>query len=244
MGIFNQKHFLLRQARAAPEKAQFLHDWIYESLVSRIRAVGRDFASGLVVGPHFQLSRRLDFAKRMLLRKHVQDIKNASFECMLSVLDMHTIEDVPAYLTKIHQLLKPDSLFMAVFYGGDSLIELRHACQQADLKVYGGVFPRVHPMLSLPDSIALVQHVGFQMPVVDHEKKHIMYDEPKKAWTDLKVLGATNCLTGRQKGLTSQHYLESVVDYYPRREEGRYIATLDLVFITAWTTGSRPAKHL
>lgn len=245
MGIFNQAHLALRRASAAPEQASFLYDWIDVSLKERLDVVKRDFSHGVILSPQSDIFLKSVPSVNVMTTHTMGDVPPDSFDIVLSVLDLHAVEDVPGYLSKVRQLLMPDGLFLAVFYGGDTLIELRHACQKADLDVYGGVSPRVHPMIALSDFAGLMQGAGFQMPVIDHEKKNILYDAPDKAWRDLTALGETNALVHRCKGLTTQAYFDKIADHYPVRDGDDYVATVDIIFASGWAPGPdqpRPLK--
>ena len=49
-------------------------------------------------------------------------------------------------MIQICRSLKPDGVFIASMFGGDTLFELRTSMQLAELEREGGVSPRVSPM--------------------------------------------------------------------------------------------------
>jgi NADH dehydrogenase [ubiquinone] 1 alpha subcomplex assembly factor 5 len=48
-----------------------------------------------------------------------------SLECVVSSLSMHWINDLPGAMIQIQRSLKPDGVFIAGLFGGDTLFELR-----------------------------------------------------------------------------------------------------------------------
>lgn len=244
MTIFNAEHLAKRRASRDLSQGAFFYDWIQTSLKERLFFVKRDFYHGFIIGSCSDFFSQSIPNAQIIKGGSADGLAPASFDIVLSVLDLHAVENVPQYLSDMRQLLVPDGLFMAVFCGGDTLIELRHACQKTDLDVYGGVYPRVHPMIALSDAAALMQGAGFQMPVIDHEKKRLLYDKPDKAWRDLKSLGETNCLARRYKGLTSKAYFEKLLHHYPVRDGDDYVATVDMIFASGWTPGPDQQKPL
>ena len=49
-------------------------------------------------------------------------------------------------MTQCQKALKPDGLFIAAMFGGDTLQELRIAHALAEQEVEGGISPRVSPL--------------------------------------------------------------------------------------------------
>lgn len=58
-------------------------------------------------------------------------------------------------MTQCRKALKPDGLFIAAMFGGDTLQELRIAHAQAEQEVEGGISPRVSPLAQARCSPAL-----------------------------------------------------------------------------------------
>lgn len=49
-------------------------------------------------------------------------------------------------MTQCRRALKPDGLFLAALFGGDTLQELRMAHALAEQEVEGGLSPRISPL--------------------------------------------------------------------------------------------------
>ena len=53
-------------------------------------------------------------------------IPKNSQEAIVSCLSLHWINDLPGILVQAKEALKPDGMFMAAMFGGDTLFELRY----------------------------------------------------------------------------------------------------------------------
>src|SRR5208282_4703964 len=98
-----------------------------------------------------------------------------SFDVVVSALSLHAVNDLPGALAQIRNALKPDGLFLAALFGGDTLRELRTAFAVGESEVLGGISPRVAPMADVRDLGGLLQRAGFALPVADSEKTIVRY---------------------------------------------------------------------
>lgn len=53
--------------------------------------------------------------------------KENSLDAVISSLSMHWINDLPGAMIQIQRSLKPDGVFIAGLFGGDTLYELRYS---------------------------------------------------------------------------------------------------------------------
>src|ERR1700684_129884 len=90
---------------------------------------------------------------------------DGSLDLVVSALALHHVNDLPGTLVQIRRALKPDGLFVAALFGGETLTELRQSFAVAESEIDGGVSPRVAPFADLRDLGALLQRAGFALPV-------------------------------------------------------------------------------
>jgi NADH dehydrogenase [ubiquinone] 1 alpha subcomplex assembly factor 5 len=162
----------------------------------------------------------------------------ASFDLIASVLALHRINDLPGSLVQIRRALRPDGLFLACLFGGESLKELRRAFADAEIAVEGGISPRVAPFLDLRDAAGLLRRAGFAMPVADIDTLTITYPDPFALMRDLRGMGETNALTERRKVPLRRATLHAAAEAYRDRfglPDGRVPATVQLVWLTGWS---------
>lgn len=89
--------------------------------------------------------------------------EDGHFDAVISSGSMHWINDLPTVLRSINRVLKPDGLFLAAMFGGDSLFELRTSMQLADMERLGGVSPHMSPLADVKDVGGLLQRGGFKV---------------------------------------------------------------------------------
>ncbi|MCB2053724.1 MAG: methyltransferase domain-containing protein [Geminicoccaceae bacterium] len=160
-----------------------------------------------------------------------------SFDAVLSLLDLHAIDDLPGALAQSRTMLRPDGLFLAAFPGGETLGELRYALMQAELERRGGATARIVPLVDIRDAGALLQRAGFALPVADTDRLDLTYAHLLDLIADLRAIGETNPLMRSSRSpldrtiflRTAEIYAETFAD--PR---GRIRATFDLLFMTGW----------
>ena len=97
------------------------------------------------------------------------------FDLIFSNLDLHWTNDLPGALVQIARSLKPDGLFLAALFGGETLRELRDVLMRAEVEVTGGASPRVSPFAELRDAGGLLQRAGFALPVADADDIVVTY---------------------------------------------------------------------
>ncbi len=168
----------------------------------------------------------------------------ASFDAVVSNLSLHWVNDLPGALVQIRRILKPDGLFLAVLFGGNTLAGLREAWLDAELALENGAGPHVSPFLDVRDGGDLLSRAGFALPVADREAITVSYPDPLRLMAELRAMGEANAVALRRKGLTRRETFAEVLRRYPRDPDGRISACFDLVWLTAWAPGPGQQKPL
>jgi len=161
----------------------------------------------------------------------------AVFDLVTSVLSLHAVNDLPGALVQIRRSLKPDGLFVAALFGGETLKELREAFAQAESEISGGITPRVAPFADVRDLGALLQRAGFASPVADLERTTVRYSEFSTLLRDLRALGETNALHERSRRTLRRDLLARLLTHYAEAScgtGGRLCATFDIIYLTGW----------
>ncbi|MDA1099502.1 MAG: methyltransferase domain-containing protein [Proteobacteria bacterium] len=172
---------------------------------------------------------------------------DAQFDLILSVLSLHWVNDLPGTLAQIRRALKPDGLFLAAMLGGGSLEELRQALLTAEVEVMGGVSPRVSPFVDPHDAGALLQRAGFALPVVDTDRIVLSYADPFAMMAELRGLGESNAVAGRQDHFTPRGVLQAGARHYHQTHgdrNGRIPATFQIITLSGWAPHESQPKPL
>jgi hypothetical protein len=157
------------------------------------------------------------------------------------------VNDLPGALIQIRRALKPDGLFVAALFAGDTLKELRESFAAGEEGVSGGVSPRVSPFADVRDLGGLLQRAGFNLPVADTERTTVRYRRFETLVSDLRAAGETNALVQRPRKTLRRDVLAASLAHYKSfhaEEDGRLRATFDIVYLTGWTPHESQQKPL
>ncbi len=254
------------RARARPRPgADFLLVRAVDDLADRLMPVLRTFTEavdfGLAAGPAAGVLKELDKATHVRIAAPDADHPGAdmvadeetlpfepeSLDCLVSLLSLQFVDDLPGTLVQIRRALRPDGLFLAALIGGTSLNELRDAFTTAELELSGGVSPRVAPFVDLRDLGGLLQRAGFALPVVDSDRFTVRYGSMFDLVADLRAMGATNPLIDRLKKPTSRRLLLRAAEIYAERHadpDGRLRATFEIIWASGWSPHESQQKPL
>ena len=171
----------------------------------------------------------------------------ASVDLAISCLALHWVDDLPGALAQIRRMLRPDGLFLASMFGGDTLVELRRAMIEAEIAVASGASPRLSPLVQIRDAGALLQRAGFAMPVVDRDTITVTYASALELMRDLRAIGETNAREDRPRGFTSRAVMLGTARRYAELfagADGRIPATFEILTLTAWAPHESQRKPL
>ncbi|MEE1656901.1 methyltransferase domain-containing protein [Microvirga sp. CF3062] len=169
------------------------------------------------------------------------------FDLAVSLLSLHSVNDLPGSLIQIRRALKPDGLFVGALLGGSTLTELRQSLTQAESEVEGGVSPRVAPFADLRDIGGLLQRAGFALPVTDSDVVRVRYANAFALMRDLRQMGLTNALNDRRRTPLRRATLMRMAEIYAERfsePDGRIPATFEIVWLSGWTPHESQQKPL
>ena len=256
----------LRRSQADFPAANFLKVRAVEDGLETLSAVNRTFAVALDIG-----SRDGTFARQLaaspvaakigcliqadLVAGTAEVVMDAetlpfadhSLDLVVSSLALHTVNDLPGALVQIRRALKPDGLFMASMFGGETLKELRSVLMEAELEVRGGAGARIAPFAESYDCVDLLRRAGFNMPVVDSDKVTVTYGHPLKLLQDLRAMGETNILHDRPRKGLNRAILERAFALYAERfpsDDGGMTATFEIITLSGWTPHESQQKPL
>ncbi|MES2751440.1 MAG: methyltransferase domain-containing protein [Pseudomonadota bacterium] len=254
--LFDRALLRARQGRAARlGLAAFLLDRVADDMAERLRAVLREFSSGIDLGtPGYQLRDALGDSVRQLapvalpdFDNHPLPLESNSVDLAVSALALQFVNDLPGMLAQVRRALKPDGLFLAAMIGGETLTELRQSFAAAEAEIEGGVSPRVAPFADLRDIGALLQRAGFALPVTDVDRITVRYDNAFALMQDLRRMGATNILNERRRVPSRRATFLKMAQVYAARfsdPDGRIRATFDIIWLSGWAPHDSQQKPL
>lgn len=269
--VFDRRRVRLHRAQAAGglDGADFLLREVADRLADRLDDIRNRFPLALDLGCHRgELGRVLngrggierliqaDLAPEMAARagglaiacdEELLPFADGSLDAVLSCLSLHWVNDLPGALVQIRRALKPDGLFLAALFGGETLSELRQAWLEAESEIEGGAGPRVSPFADLRDAAGLLQRAGFALPVADADRLTVNYPDALTLMRELKAMGEGNALIERRRSPTRRDTLAAAAAIYHRRfaEAGdRIRATFQVIYLIGWGPSADQPKAL
>lgn len=269
--LFDRRLLAKRRTRALTnprDGADFLLKVAVEDTLDRLSAIKRTFATAIDLGGHgARLTDALRTAPQVehvvradslvsdpsgggpdvVIDEEALPFADGSADLVVSLLQAQTVNDLPGLFAQVNRVLRPDGLFLAVAAGNETLFELKSALTTAEAEITGGAAPRGHPTLDLRDTAGLLQRAGFAIPVADVDRYTVRYDTIGDLVADLRAMGATNILSGRDRRPLPRAVLTRAGEIY--REEfadpdGRLRATFDLIALSGWRPHEGQQKPL
>jgi NADH dehydrogenase [ubiquinone] 1 alpha subcomplex assembly factor 5 len=254
-----------RWQRSAPGFSQHdaLHRHVAQDVSERLSVIERQFATALVFGHGSDLA-----VKEIMATAKVGTIIEAapawgrataqivaddealpfaaqSLDLIVSLLSLHTANDLPGALVQMRRALKPDGLLIAALLGGQTLHELRRIVAAAESDVLGGLSPRIAPFADVRDLGGLLQRAGFALPVADSHMMTLTYRSPLTLLADLRGAGCSNALIERSRRPFSRGLLTRIVEGYAGlSRDGVVPATFEIVTLTGWAPHASQQKPL
>ncbi|MGB4107044.1 MAG: methyltransferase domain-containing protein [Alphaproteobacteria bacterium] len=243
----------------------FLADWAGNQISDRLLDVKKTFDLGLEIGLRTEKKHPAGKVKTMigmdisekLAQKAPRPVicadeewlpfKDASLDLIINTLGLHSTNDLPGALIQIRRALKPDGLFLAALFGGESLMELRHSLMAAEIEIKGGASPRVFPFADKPQMGSLMQRAGFALPVVDSEIVTVTYPDMFALLKDLRFMGEGNAILARDKKFVGRELFTKAAESYWKNfaeSDGRIRASFEVIFLIGWAPHASQQKPL
>jgi SAM-dependent methyltransferase len=252
--LFDRALYLARQAKASPAITAPLMERIAEDFDERLAIVTRRFERALLIAPGTKR-----FASVIKTSGKVSSLESCApsasddlqlggpYDAIFSMLDLHTVNDVPGYLAQVSRALNPDGLLMLSFFAGETLSELRDCWLAAEVDVTGGASPRVAPMIAIRELGGLLQRANLALPVADLDRITLRYSDAFTLMREIKAAGFANPLVGRSPKFVSQRFAFKVAKHYQTHfsdPDGKVRATLEVAWSNAWKPHESQPKPL
>lgn len=259
--IFDRALYSKRRTRAAPrfEDHNFLHQRVLEDINDRLETVTRSFPHavfdgagtlssslsaacrlGEVLSLDISAARLPSAGQRIVADLELLPFKPQCTDLIVSVLTLHTANDLVGALSQARLALRPDGLFIAAVFGEDTLAGLRSALYEAEAEITGGVSARVGPFAGVRDYGAAMQRAGFALPVVDIDKIAVTYTDPHKVFSDLRGMGESRALATKPSPLRRDVLMNAM----SRFSEAGGVEHFEIVYLTGWAPHSSQQKPL
>lgn len=234
------------RARATTD-GLFLHSTAADELQDRLDMVNKSFTSSAIVTGFPNFWGPLHPTSLIVPDTETLDLAPQSHDMVAHVMGLHWANDPVGQLIQCRRALKPDGLFIAISFGGDTLQELRRALGEAEIAVTGGLSPRIAPLPELRDLGGLLQRAGFALPVADTAVLTVVYRDIWHLMSDLRAMGETNALTARLRRPTRRSVFHAAQKLYAEHfaaPSGRLRASFELQVLTGWAPDASQPQPL
>lgn len=226
--------------------AMFLQEQAADDVEERLKEVNRAFtAPAVVTGFPAVWGDRLPNAV-IVEDKETIPLKTGSHDLVIHALSLHWADDPVGQLIQCRRALKPDGLFIATLFAGQTLHELRSSLAEAEVAIRGGLSPRVLPMGDIRDLGGLLQRAGFALPVADITPLTVSYSDPLALLHDLRAMGESNAMAQRNRVPSPKALFARMSKTYQATyaEAGRIPATFDIATLTGWAPAADQPQPL
>ncbi|MDH5180720.1 MAG: malonyl-ACP O-methyltransferase BioC [Gammaproteobacteria bacterium] len=156
-------------------------------------------------------------------------LADAGVDMIFSNLAVQWCLDLEQLFREFRRVLAPGGMLMFTTFGPDTLKELRASWAQVDKAGHVNEFEDMH---NIGD---LLLQTRFAEPIMDMEYMTVTYQDVFRLMKDLKMLGAHNVTTDRQRQLTGKAHLQKMIQHYESfRTDGVLPATYEIVYGHAW----------
>lgn len=254
--IFDDAALALARSRARLRQSRtglsFLTQRALEDCASRLSDINRQFENALMIG-HMDL--RAELLARLPADKQPLALDFATqatgllgdYDLIISPLELQSVNDVGGFLKSARDLLRPDGLLLLASFGGASLTELRQSLYAADQALLGGACARVYPMMDYSQGAQMLAAMGLALPVVDMDRFTVSYSNLNQLISDLRDAGLSNVLSARSKRVLPKAYKAELAKIYTEafaREDGKLLASFEILWLTGWAPHSSQQKPL
>ncbi|CAG8680358.1 2786_t:CDS:2, partial [Racocetra persica] len=158
--------------------------------------------------------------ERIVVDEELLPFKENSLEAVISNLSLHWVNDLPGTMIQIQRSLKPDGLFLASMFGGDTLFELRYTNMHnySKLEREQGVSPRVSPMTDIRDVGSLLSRAGFALTTIDVDDVIVNYPTMFELIKDLKAMGESNAMNVEESPTSAIIDTEEIDDSFTKKK--------------------------
>jgi NADH dehydrogenase [ubiquinone] 1 alpha subcomplex assembly factor 5 len=262
--LFDPNRLVQRRARSLGDfsKHRFLYDRIVEDLLERLADVKRTFAAALIIGAADEGIANNLRALGMTVQQadpcpmvasctggavwseDISLLPDGAVDLVVVIGVLESVNDLPGALISLRRMLRPDGLMLCAFAGAGTLPHLRAALLAGD---EDRPAQRLHPQVEVRALGDLLSRAGFAMPVADCEKVAVRYGSLFPLLTDLRGMGAAQCLASAPPSLTRAMLARAAEKFAQGADaDGRVTETFVILHGSGWAPSPdqpKPAKR-
>jgi len=238
------------RAYARAKGADFFSQIMAEEILERLDVVKRTFRRALIVGlPAARIGTELQargmkvvFADSstclaqalggVICDDDRLPFADHSFDLIINIGSLDTINDLPGALVLIRRLLIPDGLMLAGLVCAESFSSLKSVIMAAE---GDRVSAHIHPQIDVRTAGDLVARAGLTLPVADSDQLRLKYSSLQRLVADIRDLGGSNVMSGKLASIGRDVYNEVQALFQAQAgTDGKFAESVTLLYLCAW----------
>lgn len=131
---------------------------------------------------------------KILLENDNLNLEENTIDMIISIMNLHWVNDVRQFAKDIYQILKKDGAFIANFIGDNSFNNFKKLIIEHEEKSGIPHLPHIVPLIQAENIYRLFQEAGFKFITVAREDIKLEYGSPINLMKDLKNMGENNAM--------------------------------------------------
>uniref|UniRef100_A0A1I7UUL7 Arginine-hydroxylase NDUFAF5, mitochondrial n=1 Tax=Caenorhabditis tropicalis TaxID=1561998 RepID=A0A1I7UUL7_9PELO len=202
-----------------------------------------DMSGGMVQSSSSCDDEEVIVERRTVDEETLDGFSENQFDLLLTSMSAHWINQLPQWMKKCHEILKPDCPFIGSMLAEDTLYELRCSLQLAELERIGGVSSHISPFVRSQDVGGLLSSAGFDMITLDSDEIEVGYPNMFSLMYDLQLMAESHCTYRRNRTLRKDVLVAAEAIYQSMyAKDGKYPATFKIVSFIGWKPGPNMPK--
>ncbi|PIX65615.1 MAG: SAM-dependent methyltransferase [Sphingomonadales bacterium CG_4_10_14_3_um_filter_58_15] len=250
--IFNrQRRRVVRDRAFSRAKGDdFFSQIMAEEIVERLDVVKRSFRRALIIGlPAAGLGKKLESrGMKVVFADSSARLASAlggvicdddrlpfadhSFDLIINIGSLDTINDLPGALVLIRRILIPDGLMLAAMFSAESFPILKSVIMGAE---GDRVSAHMHPQIDVRTAGDLVARAGLTLPVADSDHMRLKYSSLQRLIADIRDVGGSNIMTGTLTSIPRHVYAEIERRFRAKAGlDGKFSESVTILYLCAW----------
>jgi len=232
---------------------QFIYNRIAQDMAERLLMINRRFNKALLIAPDgfealFRSHIHIDKDPVSLLATPLAQLGTAikditGFDLIILCMAHHNENNPAGLLTALKSRMVDDGHIMTVCLGGETLSTLRTALYTVDQAHFGGISPRIHPMITIQQNVQLLAHCGFNLTMGDRDNLTVTYKSLSTLIGDLRDMGESYALNAKRAIPLSRSYWKTV-ETALKSETDKIETAYDILWSSGWTPHDSQQKPL
>lgn len=224
----------------------FLHRLAQDEIKERLALVKKSFTKPALVTGFAEIWDGTVPAAHVFADQEALGLRPRAHDLVVHAMALHWADDPLGQIIQSARALRPDGLFLACLFGGQTLQELRIALAEAEAEISGGLSPRILPMAEIRDLGGLLQRAGLALPVADLVSRKAAYPDMFALMHDLRAMGEGNALAARSRAGPRRAVLDRAAEIYQQNYPAAagIVASFDIIFLSGWAPHSDQPRPL